>query len=366
METIDFRELVELFLNTSFREIKSETETPNINFKFGEDAFDLFQSIVENPFIKKDAWTPNADQEDIDFIKSHNNDKNVPNIYINDSVKFFEYLTNIINSTIELNLEYEIKSSPRNLAKNILRRIWLRMGIEDVENIEDFLDKQLQFTKNRLLDTPNMEKISISNGYEIFKESKVNQTWDETTRSIIFTIKRNNATYELPHILYDIDDEELCYIYAVQSSKNQKDKTIERDLYKLNKNIEDPNVHPSKVCSMILFINELKKKGITRIRIPSMQILSYRYHELLSEKAFKDLEEEEKSLKRFPNDKYTKRNYELAKKWYDAVYEKQDKISYLKTTELMNLAYRILEHDPSIEIINEVNLQGDYLGIKIR
>ncbi len=356
---------MELFLNTSFRDIKLETETPNINFKFGEDGFALFKNIVENPFVKNGSWTPNADQNDIDFVHSHNDD-DVPTIYISDSIKFFEYLTNIINSLIKLNAEYEITSSARNLAMKVLRRIWLRMGIEDIANIESFLDKQLQFTRNRLLDTYNIEKSNSFNEYEIFMKSEVNPTWDETTRSMIFTMKKNNNTYELPHILYDIDDEGVCYIYAVQSSKKKKDKTIERELYKLNKNIENPNVHPSKVYAMMFFINELKKKGISKMRIPSMQVLSYHYHELLSEKAKKDLEKAKIALERFPDDDYVQKNYEVAKQWYDVTYEKQDKISYLKTIELMNLAYRILEHDQSIEIVNEVNVQGDYLGIKIK
>ena len=94
METIEFRELVELFLNTSFKQIKSETETPNINFNFGEDGFALFKDIVETPFVKNGSWTPNADYGDIDFILFHNEDE-VPTIYINDSVKFFDYLKNI-------------------------------------------------------------------------------------------------------------------------------------------------------------------------------------------------------------------------------------------------------------------------------
>lgn len=365
METIEFRELVELFLNTSFRYIKSEAETPNINFKFGEDGFALFKDIVENPFVKNGEWTPNAAQKDIDFILSHQDD-DVPTISINDSVKFFEYLTNIINSLIKLNEEYGIKASARSLAMHVLSRIWLRMGIEDIANIERFLDKQLQFTRNRLLDTHNIEEISSFHEYEIIMQTEVNPTWAETTRRMIFTIRKNGMTYELPHILYDIDDEGICYIYAVQSSKKKKEKAIERELYQLNKNIQNPNVHPSKVCAMMLFMNELKKKGISKIRIPSMQVLSYRYHELLSEKAKKDLEKAKIELERFPDDDYVQKQYEFAKRWYDAVYEKQDKISYLKTTELMNLAYRILEHDPSIEIVNELNVQGDYLGIKIK
>ncbi len=365
MEAIEFRELVELFLNNSFQKIKRETETPNINFKFGEDGIALFESIVENPFVKKGSWTPNAEQSDIDFIQSHNDD-DVPTIYVNDSIIFFEYLTNIVNSMIELNAEYGIPASARNLTMHILIRIWLRMGIEDLTNINLFLDKQLQFTRNRTLDTPEIEKIVSYNDNDIFMRSEVNPTWDETTRSMIFTIKKGDNTYELPHILYDIDDEGVCYIYAVQSSKKKKDKTIERELYKLNKNIDNPNVHPSKIYALILFINELKKKGISKIRIPSMQVLSYRYHELLGAKAKKDLEEAQKELERFPDDDYAQKKYEFAKKWYDVTYEKQDKISCLKTEELMNLAYRILEHDQSIEILNEVNIQGDYLDIKIK
>lgn len=365
METIKFRELVELFLNNSFYKIKSETETPNINFKFGEDGFVLFKDIVEKSFVKKGSWTPKAKQEDIDFILSHNDDY-VPTLYINDSIKFFEYLTNITNSLLKLNEKYGIKQSPRSMAMHVLRRIWLRLGIEDIANVNDFLDRQLQFVRNRIFDIHSIERISSFNGYEIFMKSEVNPTWDETTRSMIFTIQGNDSVYELPRILYDIDDNKVCYIYAVQSSIKKKDKIIERQLYKLNKNIEKPNVHPSKVFSMLLFIEELKKKGISKIKIPSIQVLSYRFHELISKQAKKELEEAKISLERFPNDEYTKEEYECAKQWYDRTYNNEDKISYLKTEELINLAYRMLEHDPNIEIINEVNVQGDYLGIKIK
>ena len=195
----------------------------------------------------------------------------------------------ITNSLIKLNEEYSITLPARSLAMHVLRRIWLRLGIEDITNVNDFLDRQLQFVKNRMFDIHSIEKISSFNGYEIFMKSEVNPTWDETTRSMIFTIQRNDSVYELPRILFDIDDNGVCYIYAVQNSIKKKDKIIERQLYILNKNIEDPNVHPSKVCAMMLFIEELKKKGISKIKIPSMQVLSYRFHELISEQAKKSV-----------------------------------------------------------------------------
>ncbi|MBQ8891992.1 MAG: hypothetical protein IJ068_03915 [Bacilli bacterium] len=364
MERIQFREIVELFLNTTIYQIKSQTEVPNINFKFEEDAILLFKNIIEKPFIKYGSWTPNARQEDINFVFSHNDD--CPTIYVKDSIKFFKYLEDITNELIILRESYGIKTSSRNLAMQIMRRIWLRMGITDIQNIDFFLDNQLQFVKNRTFDIHHLEKIGSFNEYDIFMNTIINNTWDETTRSMVFIINGNNKTYELPHILYDIDNNGTCYIYGVQSFKARKDKTIERNLYKLNKNIENPNVHPSKLYALMLFTAQLKNKGISKIIVPSMQILSYRYHELLSEKAKKDLNEIKKQTEEFPDDDYFQKKFQSIKEWYDKVYNKQDKISYLKTEELINLVYRIIEHNKDLEITNEINIQGDSLNIKIK
>lgn len=365
MENIEFKEIVELFLCTSFRQIKSESEVPNVNFQFEEDAILLFENIVENPFVKKGSWTPDARREDIDFILDRNNDDCLT-IKIRDVFKFFKYLMDITNESIKLNNFYGKMSLARNQAMQIMRRIWLRMAIEDIENVELFLEKQLQFVKNRTFDTRNLKKISSFYGYNVFMKTIVNQTWDETTRSMVFAIIDNDETYELPHILYDIDDQGICYIYGVQTAKTKKSKIIERKLYKLNKNINNPNVHPSKVYALTLFIEQLKQKGISKIIVPGLQVLSYRYHELLSKEAKNSLDEAKIQLTKDPNEEYFREKYEAIKEWYDKVYEKQDKISYLKTEELFNLIYRIIEQESNIEIINEINIQGDSLNIRIK
>ena len=364
METIEFREIIELFLNRTVYEIKEEEEVPNVNFKFNDNDIYIFKDIIEIPFLKEGCWTPNATQEDLDFLLHTDND-NCPTIYVKDSVAFFMYLTNITNSLIKLYEFYGIKSSSRNLAMNIMRRIWLRMGVDDFNNVESFLLKQLQFVNNRSLDTCNLERVMSFYDYGVFSKTIVNRTFDETTRSMIFTIDGFGETYELPHILYDIDNNGICYIYGVQSS-NQRNKKIERKLYKLNKNIDNPNVHPSKVYALMLFINELQKKGITKIIVPGMQVLSYRYHELLSLKAREDLIEAKKQLEEFPKDDYFQKKYERMDDWYNRVYNKEDLISYLKTEELFNLMHRITIHNPNIEILNEAYIQGDFLKIKIR
>lgn len=365
MEKIEFKEIIELFLHTCFRQIKDEVETPNINFSFLDDVIPLFKEVKLNPFVKEGCWTPDIEDRDIEFYKKRNHD-DVITIYINDSIKFFEYLKDITNAFIELNEYYGVRKLPRETAMDILRRIWLRMGIDDILNVERFLDRQLQFIKNRTFDTHSFQKVDRLNEYDIYMKPYVNKTWDETSRSIYFSTISGNSIYHFPRILYDIDDNNVCYIYGVQDITLQHDKRLERVLYKLNKGIENPNVHPSKVYSLLLFINELKKKNISRIVVPSIQILSYHYHELISQKSEEDLSNAIMHLDECPNNTFFKEQYELAKMWYDNTYEKQDKISFLKTEELFNLMYRITIHDSSIEITNEVNIEGDSLNIKIR
>ena len=179
-----------------------------------------------------------------------------------------------------------------------------------------------------------------------------------------FNINSENRKYTLPRVLYDMEDDK-CFIYAIQNEEGPKDKTIERYLYKINKNIEDIKVHPSKLYSLILFINELRKNKVKKVVIPSMQILSYQYHELLSKKAKVNMENAKMNYQKY-RDSYHEEKYNNELKWYSRVYNKENKISYLKTEELFNLIYRLLEHDKQVEIINEVNIQGDYLLVKIK
>ncbi len=123
---------------------------------------------------------------------------------------------------------------------------------------------------------------------------------------------------------------------------------------------------------MLLFINLLKEHNITKIKVPILQVLSYRYHELLSERekenfpkkwnsdALEDLKYLSESRK-----KYRLKEYKHSLKWYNHIVDKQDVISKLKTENLINLFYRMTNHIPDLKIRNDIDIQGDYLDISI-
>lgn len=368
---VEFKEVVELFAHSAIYDLMYESETPKINIVFKEEAFDLFYEVMHNPHQIENAWTPDISEKDIDLLR-HQNDKNCPTIYVKDNIKFFKYLTDIINNNAFLHNKYNDYRNARAFAIKFLRRIWLRMGPNDFNNVEKFLEKQLEFVKNDIFyDFKDELVIDDFYGYNVTAKSTTAFSWDEAPLKIEFKIydEDNKSYHSLSHIFYGIEND-TCHIYAVQNDRQRKRiPKIERLLYKLNKDIENPIVHPSMVYSIILFINILKENGINKIKVPTLQVLSYRYHELLSNKEKIDFpkrwnKEKLKNLKYLGKreQEYKLKQYELEKLWYDHIVDKEDLISRLKTENLINLIYRVVENDDSLTLISDID---DSLIIKI-
>ena len=358
MDRIEFKEMVELFLIRVMPAIKEGKELPKINFDFGNDLAIFYDALNNSSSIS------GSDCEEKDIKLATRIDEDALTIKVRDSYKFFNLLKDITNASLEL----KNSSLSRSEAMDIGKRIWLRMGVEDVNNVEVFLEKELEFLKDRTFDTKKLgEVVDTFGDYKVTHNILVNSTWDESTRSMLYTIHGDGKSYDLPRVLYDIDSRGKCYIYGVQTAKSKdKDKSIERKLYKINKGIDNPNVHPSKIWSMIFFIKELKKKGIKEIEISGMQVLNYPYHELLSDQAKEQLACVIRKINMFPERDCFIEEYQETEKWYQHVHNNQDKISYLKTEELMNLVLRICDMDETMHITNELNIQGDSLKIKIK
>lgn len=371
-----FKETVQLFMTSILEDIKNEFEIPNINFVFSKDAIVLAEKLKKEPFVSSMYNTPCITDEDVERILPENNMEDCPTIFVKDTFLFFSYLMEITNSFANLRKYYDNPVDTRlNLIK-VLKTIWLRMGISDFNDVELFLSKQLQFINNTIFDRYKSEThFTNFYDYEVKIKCNLNSYYDEACRSISFSIYgKDGSVYDLPRIHFGIDNEYNCYIYAIQNKDSgNKDKKIERLLYKLNKDVEIPSNHPSQVFAMLLFIKLLKEYRIDKIKIPSMQVLSYRYHEILSEgyrnnfhikwnqNAMDSLEHNYDG-----NQDIRMAEYERDKRIYEHVVNNQDEISKLKTENLYNLLYRMLFHDDTLQVVNEPNIQGDYLEMNIK
>lgn len=376
---IDFKELIELFILRTLPSIKSEKEIPNINFIFDNNSIELFNYVMEHPFRKKDVWTEDITSKDLEITKEINNmNPNSNTIIIDDGVSFFDYLTSIVNEHLKLFKEYEYTLMIRSTTMSLLTRIWLRMDDNDFNDVISFLRKELDFYKDRTLDKYRTEiYISSYEGIDSYAECNINESWDETTRSMNFRLENSGESHTISRVLYDIRSEngiKVCYIYGVQNNLfNITNKRIERKLYKLNKGIDNPKVHPNQLYSLILFLEILKKEGITTIKVPKNQTLSYGYHKILSnnEKSnFKAKWPTKKVRKIYSSDdedSINKRHeYELDKEWFKHIVGKENTIERLKTDKLFELLRRLCLYDPSFEFVGISPNNDEILVYKLR
>ena len=334
MGRFGYEQTAELFFDTYIKHIKKGDEIPNFNFVFQEEAYGLLRQLMQSSICL-------IDKKDYDFLMNSHDPKAI-NVVVHDYKLFF----NLLDEIIEAETKLSIDEDGNLIGLSILRYIWLRMGIEDVVNVEKFLQRQLEFLKDRTFHNPEYTLVGKYYNSDVYMKTDLNLGWDESYRSMQFVLLDNSGTYTLPRVLYDIDADGTCYVFGVQNSYKNKNKKLERKVYKANSGIENPINHPNKVLALLLFIEELRKKGIYKLVVPTIQVLSYPYHEVLSKNAWKHRKDDKNFFNRF--------------------YKKQDLISKIKTEDLMYLIYGLAEHDPNLEVINEVNLQGDSLVIKNR
>ena len=360
MEELNKDEVINLFINSIYQSIYFEEEIPRINFIFDENFLNTINS------------------NKIDLLKKVNND--YLSIRISNPNLFFELLTLLLKEESSLESYYGYSFDSKLRATFFLRRIWLKLGTSDIDNIYNFIINQINFIKSREFDDPN-QLINFGEfmDYNIIYSVNLNNTYCETSRKVEMALYKNDDVYDLPSVLYDIKDdnvEKTCYILALQNEKDKKtNKKIERKLYKLNSSCENgiAPVHPSFIASILIFIDILKSHNINHIRVPLYQVLSYDYHVLLSNETIRWFNErwsplQVENLELFRNSKIKRyenliKQYEYDKKFYNNTVNKEDLISKNKTENLSNLFLYL--NDNNILNINYID-EDDTIDISLK
>lgn len=337
LRKIEYNELIELFAIRTIDELKSGRECPKLNILLDQDGIDLLKEVQRNPFELEGYWTKSITDDDILKFSSENNcDKDLMTIHVKDSKRFFQLLTEIVNKALYMEW-LSWPTDEREYCLNLLRRIWLRMGPNDFNDVIAFLKRQLAFVNNNWLIDLRLEHLKRIDKFferDVFATYYVSHTYDETFYNVSFIIRNTNkgeSSHSLSRVRYGLIEEngqQVCYIYALQNIKHPyKNSVIERQIYK-NFGNNNYSIHPNQIYTMYLFLNELQKHGITKVKVPILQVLNYDYHEIMYKEK-------------------------------DDVTERCDKISELKTEKLLRIMEVMQELFEDFILLNDLDTLCD-------
>lgn len=294
-------------------------------------------------------------------------------IKVNDPDRFFNLLQDILNEYRKVEEDSFIKG------ENFLVSIWLRMGINDINNVEDFLEKQLRFLKNRDIISYNPSLLYENNEISLMYQNAYNHDLFETNNHLRFSVrsKDEKTRYDLPVIhyaLYNDDTNPVCYLYGIQNidDYNRYDENILEYLKEVKKDLRNKYVSKDILFTLGIFMDFMNQTGISEIRVPLYQVFNHTYHERLSksiDEAYNSYGDEKENLEELfllgdVSDKTL--DYIHDKKMYNKFVGKEDIISKNKTERLVNTFISLQDILENIEIENDPLVQGDELIIKIK
>lgn len=335
-------------------------------------------SLMESEHKKYETYNS------IEELEKNNLEPDEIFIPIHNYKDFFNLLNQIISS-------FESHSDENNFnATGLLHSLWLRMSPSDIEDVESFLKRQVAFTKNDFLfstsDTPleQIDKIYIS------YLNHGNEDWFETNRHIRIFLKRKYGEiegifpdekvnlykyYHLPVIHYGLikeGDEPTCYIYGIQylnKAMDENDIVVKNIIQEERKRLRNKYVSPDFIIALKIFIDILKSKQVTTIKVPLLEVFNYDFHKNMGEKYKSKMDSY--SPKRLHDlewmnaPDYAIEEYESIKKQYERYYKKEDTISANKTERLLHTFYEVASQYDSLSITTEPFVEGDTLICKI-
>lgn len=208
-------------------------------------------------------------------------------------------------------IERVIRHTNRSLDEQTIKEyicfLFANGGYEDFRTPEKFIERYTNFFDNPI--KPNrLKEVDFFDQSDIVVDNLVQSFHQETPYALNIklekTIGDEKVEYKLPKISYGISDD-ICYICAIQNDISKEEPTpsnlkyqkkIKRLLYKINdgvinfesdeylkhKNNLDTycpenisEVSPSAILALTILFNELRKSGISDVKILSFMPIRY-------------------------------------------------------------------------------------------
>ena len=344
-----------------------DMELANVSFNFKEyEARDYLKNIIMKTIGH------NFNQKSKLFEAIDNVDYSKPVIEVSDYKEFFISLLLYIYKLSTIYDTCDFETMFWNNSGYVLKYLWLRMTPDDFNNVEEFIRKQTKILDDNSFSMFRKEKdlnYNLDDKYCVSAVDDIARGYDESVKEIKFNLSDKDEKVSLPVVRYGIYEnagKKICEIGSIQDksfSLNREKapnlfKSVNRFKYKLNECVDDElikDVEPNKLLSLLLFTRLLKEKDINYIRVPSMYVLDYDFHE--------------KADKRI--------KFEFTSRWdcnsvNDGVYQsylklidKQDDISKTKTTDFIKLFDRLIYHINDVDVISYPMDLSSYYDFKI-
>jgi len=328
--------------------------------------------LIDEVILEIEKGKVQADKELYVKISFGNSNEFIPKLNLNNKEllysKIIEYVSKFRN--VELILNY----AERELyIKRVIALLFFDMSINDFNEPISYVQRKIDFISNKFLE----DKVILSDYFEGKIIIEINSYGKETPYSFNPTIVDENNSYILPTISYGISGN-VCYIYAIQNynerSRNKYHDKIRRKLYKLNSGVYEnesleykeykegkseyypenvSDVPPSFILSLTLFLNEIYKKGITKVKV--IPYLPIRYQNMIKDIAGKVIKKsKEENLSEM----------EKRKMFLDSVNNYRDIQSNI-TEKFIRTFYRVAYHFDNVEITSIPMELDDSLHISL-
>lgn len=296
-----------------------------------------------------------------------------PTLQIKDKELFYNNIKEYISLFTD-NITFQISDEKELLVKKQIAYLFANMSINDFTNPEQYVRRVIDFNKNRVLKS---KVLGYSDILESNVEIKIRKYQVETPYCFESMLSNGDDYYDLPTISYGISND-ICYIYAIQDynkhEKNPYYNKIKRKLYKLNSNVLESeteeykdyksgeseyypenisDVSPSAILALTLFLNELEKNGINKIKV--IPYLPVRFDNKTRCLAYKTLKEA----------KQNNLSNEEKRKLYLELVNQQMLCQSNMTEKLIRNFYRLAHHFDNIQITSIPYELDDGLHLKV-
>lgn len=370
----DIREAAISFLKNIDRSNFEGYNLPFTKFVFSRD--DLHEMAYDLDFSIKSYSITKLNQNILEYENKINDDIFIK---IDDYKEFFILLSKIIKA-----YNKDVNMDNYN-SIYLFESLWLRMGVNDINNINYFLKKQLSFLEENNLFKGKCQEFGSYKNLKLYYSDEINEFWFETNRhiKIILCNPKNEEVfyekvrYDFPAIHYELTKEKnnkVCYIYGIQNLGVEiKDDSIKEVLKEEKNQLRNNYVSTDFILDLKFFIELLKKYNITYVKVPLLQVFNYKYHEAISNNIINQMNDyTEVEIEKFEE---MNKNGELTnavldylhnKKTYYKFAEKEDLISRNKTERLINTFMIMEEKYHNITFLSDPFIEDDTLHIKIR